>query len=118
MAALEIQCYLDECQMRALTDYVSVRLYKTHPDCLQDIDTCFDTLPVRLCVEFEIASASVQLKQAEVLDEDWQTIDADSAVLRSRLRNMLNTYNHSENQLMQNARNIRIEQIQNTLCNS
>jgi len=99
MAALEIQCFLNEGQMNALTDYVSDKLFRTSKEEVEDIDTCFDTMAVRLCVEFAIGLENVDIKQAEILDSDWNVIDSDSAVLRSRLNEIISAYNYSDNEL-------------------
>ncbi|MDL2215305.1 hypothetical protein LJC00_03860 [Dysgonomonas sp. OttesenSCG-928-M03] len=110
MAALEIQCFLNENQMSALTVFVSDRLYRSERCELEDIDICFDAMAIRLCVEFGIGLESVELKQAEILDEFWNVIDADSAVLRSRLKKIVEAYNSEENQLIDSCRDIRDEQ--------
>lgn len=110
MAALKIQCFLNESQMTSLTEYVSKQLYSSSRNDIEDIDTCFDTMAIRLCVDFSIGFEIIELKQAEILDEYWNVIDADSAVLRSRLKNILNDYNYSENQLVNSSRNFRNEQ--------
>jgi len=99
MAALKIQCFLNETQMTILTDFISLQLFSGSKDGVEDIDICFDTMNIRLCVEFAIGLESIQLQQAEILDRDWNTIDADSAVLRSRLHKIINDYNYTEKQL-------------------
>ena len=99
MAALKIQCFLDEPQMIMLVDYVSRLLFRFRKDEIEDIDTCFDTIGIRLCVEFAIGLEEVELKQAEILDYEWNIIDADSAVLRSRLKKIIEDYNYTEKQL-------------------
>lgn len=99
MAALKIQCFLNETQMTTLIDFISRQLFKCRKDEIEDIDTCFDTMNIRLCVEFAAGLESVRLKQAEILDKEWNIIDSDSAVLRSRLHRVINDYNCTEKQL-------------------
>lgn len=99
MAALKIQCFLDEPQMTMLVGYVSRQLFRFRKDEIEDIDTCFDTIGIRLCVEFAIGIEDIELQQAEILDNEWNTIDADSAVLRSRLKKIVEDYNYTEKQL-------------------
>jgi|GEM_PF-1326865 len=111
MAALKIHCFLNENQMTSLTDYVSKRLFASPKNEVEDIDTCFDTMAIRLCVDFNIGFDCIELKQAEILDDCWNVIDADSAVLRSRLRAILNDYNYTEDQLLNSSRNLRNEQM-------
>lgn len=110
MAALQIQCLLDENQISALTKYVSKKLYRSNRSDLEDIDKCFDTMSIRLCVEFYVDLDTIELKQAEILDEDWNLIDADSAVLRSRLKRIFEAYNYSEKELINSSKTIRKEQ--------
>lgn len=111
MAALKIQCFLNENQMDSLTDYVSKKLFASRKDEVEDIDTCFETMAIRLCVDYSIGFDSIELKQAEILDEHWNVIDADSAVLRSRLRDILNSYNYTESGLTESSRHRRQEQF-------
>ncbi|HCO67489.1 MAG TPA: hypothetical protein DIT04_07020 [Dysgonomonas sp.] len=98
MAALKITCFLDETQMTSLTDFISRQLFGCTKDEIEDIDTCFDTMNIRLCVEYSIGLETIELRQAEILDSDWNLIDADSAVLRSRLRRMIENYNYTQKQ--------------------
>lgn len=100
MAALQIQCFLNETQMTILTDFISHRLFNCPKDDIEDIDACFDMMNIRLCVEFSIKLETIELQQAEILDKEWNTIDADSAVLRSRLHKIIEDYNYTERQLV------------------
>lgn len=111
MAILKIQSFLDERQLSTLVEYTAKQLYRSQKSDLEDIDKCFDTLAIRLCVDFAIGLDRIELKNAEILDEDWNTIDADSAVLRSRLRSIIEAYNYSEQELTDNCRSLRHEQL-------
>lgn len=110
MAVLQIECFLNEDQLSALTDFVSKHLHTSERSEMDDIDTCLEGIGIRLCVEFEIYLERIEIKQAEILDEDWNLIDADSAVLRSRLKNIVEVYNYAEQELTNKQRSIREEQ--------
>jgi hypothetical protein len=98
MATLEIQCFLDECQMARLSGLAAKCLFDTpRSRQIEDIDVCIGSPQVRMCVEYSIGMDNVELKQAEILDKYWNVLDADSAVLRQRLQNAIGDYNQAMN---------------------
>lgn len=109
MAVLQIATVLNEGQMSLLVDRISKTLLNTRRDELGDIDECIDTLGVRICVDFDIMLDRVELKNAEILDVDWNVIDADSAVFRQRLKTAINTYNVSTSELEAQSQTVRSE---------
>lgn len=94
---LPIECYCSEAQMEKIVKTISTHIHDSHPTDIADFD---DTLNgVRVCVEFEPYLDKIELKTAEVLDQDWDLLYGDSAVLTSRLQATLKDYNRNHREL-------------------
>lgn len=109
MGVLKINCYCDEKQMENIIGHIAGYLYSTDRNSLSDIDEEIDGM--RVCVYFEVFMDIVKLKSSEVLDDDWDTLYEDSAVLTSRLRAMLEDYNKDCSESVRQARQIRNDQL-------
>jgi len=107
MGALKIDCYCDEKQMANLVKAVTSHLYDSDRSEISDFDDVING--VRVCVEFDTYMDMIQLKTSEILDEDWDLLYEDSAVLTSRLRSVVNHYNRSEQDVCEQSRVIRYE---------
>lgn len=105
MGALKIDCYCDEKQMAGLVKAVTSHLYDSDRSEIADFDDVISN--VRVCVAFDTYMDTVQLKTSEVLDNDWDLLYEDSAVLTSRLRNVVNNYNCSEHEACEQSRAVR-----------
>lgn len=108
MGALKIDCYCNEKQMSNIIKTVTTHLYDSDRSEVTDIDDMIDD--VRFCVEFETYMDTVRLKSSEVLDEDWGVLYEDTAVLTSRLRNVLSDFNRNDKDARRQAREIRRDQ--------
>lgn len=107
MGALKIDCYCDEKQMASLVKAVTSHLYDSDRSEISGFDDVING--VRVCVEFDTYMDEIQLKTSEILDEDWDLLYEDSAVLTSRLRSVVNDYNRSEYDVCEQSRAIRYE---------
>lgn len=105
MGVLKIDCFCDEVQMDKLTGYISEYLYNTDRLSIEDIDEEHDG--VRICVEFDIFMDKVRLKNAEILNEEWDLLYEDSVVFTSRIRKILETYNEYNRNMRKQAIQIR-----------
>jgi hypothetical protein len=104
MGALKIDCYCNEKQMTDLVKAVTSHLYNSDRSEISDFDDVING--VRVCVEFDTYMDTVQLKVSEILDEDWDLLYEDSAVLTSRLRSVVNEYNRNERDACEQSRAI------------
>jgi len=111
MGALKINCYCDEDQMNCLVDQIINHINISDVWSLSDIDQPFDNLMIS--VRFDVFMNMVRLKNAEVLDADWDLLYEDSAVLTSRLKSFLNDYNVMNRLSNLQAKQIKLEQTQN-----
>lgn len=104
MGALKIDCYCNETQMKRIVDMVTKHLTESDRSDISDFDDVIDD--VRVCAEFETYMDIVALKTAEVLDNDWDLLDEDSAVLTSRLRLLLKEYNRNTKEIVYQAHHV------------
>ncbi|MBK5722535.1 hypothetical protein JGH11_16800 [Dysgonomonas sp. Marseille-P4677] len=104
MGALKIDCYCNETQMEKIISMVTKHLNESDRTEVSDFDDVIGD--VRVCAEFESYMDSVVLKAAEVLDDDWDLLDEDSAVLSSRLRAVLEEYNRNDKEVLYQAHHI------------
>ncbi len=107
MGALKIDCYCNEHQMQDILNYTCNYLNYTDHINLNDIDREFED--IRVCISFEVFMDTLRLRSAEILDTDWDLLYEDTAVLNSRLQNILRDYNHNHAELTAQARQIRKE---------
>ena len=78
---------------------------------INDISDFDDTIGgVRVCVEFNILLNEVDIQDVAVLDNDWDLLDEDTAVLKSRLKGVINEFNRSNNELTSQSADIRQDQ--------
>lgn len=108
MAVLKLNCFCDEVQMNKIVWHVTDCLCSGDLESLSDIDEEIDE--VRICVEFEVFMDVVKLKSAEILDDDWELLYEDSAVLTSRLNRMIEIYNRENREALLRAKQIRADQ--------
>lgn len=110
MGALKIDCYCNERQMRGLVKLVADYLNMVDRSALTDIDEEVDG--VRLCVEFEIYMDEICLKNSEVLDDDWEVLYEDTAVLTSRLKAVVKAYNRNYEEARRMYEGLRSEHLE------
>ncbi|MBK5721390.1 hypothetical protein JGH11_10945 [Dysgonomonas sp. Marseille-P4677] len=91
MGALKIDCYCSETQMTNIVESISSHLYNSDINDISDYDDLLQG--VRVCVSFESYLDTVHLKECEVLDNDWEVLYEDTAVLTSRLKLIINDFN-------------------------
>lgn len=93
MEAVRIMCQLSEAQISKAVDYVSSTLPTNVID-LVDIDELMFLDSVRVCVDFDVdARGDVKVLSAEILDRDWEVLDADSFAFAHYLMPILDDYN-------------------------
>lgn len=109
MAVLKLNCFCDEVQMNRIVWHVTDCLCSGDMDSLSDIDE--EVSGVRVCVDFEVFMDVVKIKSAEILDEDWELLYEDSAVLTSRLNKVLEAYNRENKEALRRAKQIRSDQL-------
>ena len=109
MGALKIECDCTESQMDKIVQFVSSRLdsYDNIRD-IEDIDE--EVEGYRVCVDFDIAFDQVSIKDSEILNSDWDVLPEDTAVLTSRLRDVINNYNNCNISSVNQSKDIRSEQ--------
>ena len=109
MGALKIDCYCNEKQMNEILDTIVNYLTTMDRNELCDIDE--EIGGVRVCIDFEIFMDIVKVKAAEILDNNWELLFEDSAVLASRLRPLMKAYNLDHTQLVAQSKNIKRDQL-------
>mgnify|MGYP000868613220 CR=1 FL=1 len=109
MGALKIDCFCSETQMCEIIRTITNYLNTLDRDELCDIDE--EIAGVRVCIDLEVFMDVIKLKAAEVLDDDWEPLFEDSAVLTSRLRPMIEAYNQNYTQARRQAQGIRKDQL-------
>lgn len=105
---LPIECYCSEKQMDKIVSAITTHIYDSHVTDISDFDDSFDD--IRVCVEFEPYLDKLGLKTAEVLDNDWDLLYGDSAVLTSRLRTILRDYNKESREIYRQSMDILEDQ--------
>lgn len=104
MGALKINCYCNETQMEKIVKSVSKHLHNSDRSEIADFD---DTIgEVRVCIEFDTYMDKVILKTSEVLDTEWDLLDEDSAVLSSRIKQLLTDYNRNHREAIYQAHHV------------
>lgn len=101
---LPIECYCSEKQMSAIVKEVTRHLYDSDRLSLTDFDDMIGN--IRVCIEFEVYLDKVELKSVAVLDSDWDEFYEDTAVLTSRLNNVVKDYNRSNKELVSQSADI------------
>ncbi len=104
MGALKIDCYCNEKQMEEIVRMVSGHIGDSDKGDIADFDDVVGD--VRVCVEFDTYLDGISLKVSEVLDSDWDLLYEDTAVLTSRLRNVVDEYNKSNREIACQAHHI------------
>lgn len=107
MGALKINCYCNEWQMSEIIAYADRHLTNTDHISLNDIDREFGD--IRVCINFEVFMNTIKIKSAEILDSDWDLLYEDTAVLNSRLQNIIQQYNREHAELLNQSAQIRKE---------
>ncbi len=108
MGALKIDCYCSETQMANIVNAISRHLNDSEINDISDFD---DTIGgVRVSAEFYSQFGEVYLEKSEVLDSDWDLLYEDTAVLTSRLKNVISEFNRSNNELTSQSADIRQDQ--------
>ena len=108
MGALKIDCHCNETQMDNIVNAISRHLNDSEINDISDFD---DTIGgVRVCVEFNILLNEVDIQDVAVLDNDLDLLDEDTAVLKSRLKGVINEFNRSNNELTSQSADIRQDQ--------
>lgn len=104
MGALKIDCYLNESQMDNIVKHVEKHL-------ANDWDDFDDTIEgVRVCASFDKFLDKISIKQAEILDADYLLLEEDTAVFKSRLTAIVRAINLSEQESINQAKEIRNDQ--------
>lgn len=121
MAAQQIQCFTTEKQMDDALKLVQAELNKTDIKDISDIDEAMiysnngHRTEFRVCVEFDIYADSIWLKQAEILNSDWDVLIEDTAVFQSRIKTLIGITNEANNELFVQSIEIRKDQLQSIL---
>lgn len=110
---LPIECYCSEKQMSAIVKEVTRHLYDSDRLSLTDFDDMIGN--IRVCIEFEVYLDKVELKSVAVLDSDWDEFYEDTAVLTSRLNNIVKDYNRSNKELVSQSADIFNDRL-GTIC--
>ncbi len=108
MGALKIDCYCNEKQMEKIVNMVVDHLNSSDRTEISDFDDVIDEL--RVCVEFDTYMDKVCIKTSEVLDNDWDLLDEDTAVLASRLKSVLKDYNRNRQEALCQAHHVLNDQ--------
>ena len=104
MGALKIDCYCNEFQMEKVIKMLSSHLYDSDRSEISDFDDAIDD--IRVTAEFETYADSIAIKEALILDSDWDILHEDTAVLNSRLRSVLKDYNRNHKEIIYQAHHI------------
>lgn len=104
---LPIECYCSEAQMKKIVKAITTHIHDSHPSDISDFDDSFGD--VRVCVDFEPYMDKLEIKAAEVLDNDWDLLYGDSAVLTSRLNPILKDHNRGQKELYKQASDLMQE---------
>lgn len=121
MAAQKIQCFTTEKQMDEALKLVQAELNKTDIKDISDIDKVMiysnngHRTEFRVCVEFDIYADSIWLKQAEILNSDWDVLIEDTAVFQSRIKTLIGITNEANKELFVQSVEIRKDQLQSIL---
>lgn len=106
MEAVRIKCQLSEAQISHLVNRVS-RLLPPRIDEVSDIDELMLMDSVRVCVDFDIDSfGDLKVLSAEVLNRDWDILDADSFAFSQYLSPVIDDYNRREKDARRQNRQI------------
>lgn len=90
---VQVNCVIPQSYIEGAVKYVSSCLPSQLCD-LNDIDEPMFDDRIRVCVDFEIASFdSIEIKAAELLNEDYDVLHLESAIFRSLLESVISDYN-------------------------
>lgn len=93
MEAVRIMCQLSEAQITHLVDRVS-SLLSPRIDEVGNIDELMLMNSIRVCVDFDVDSlGNLLVLSAEVLNRDWDLLDADSFAFGQYLASVIDDYN-------------------------
>jgi hypothetical protein len=106
---LPIECYCSEKQMSAIVKEVTRHLYDSDRLSLTDFDDMIGN--IRVCIGFEVYLDKVELRSVAVLDSDWDEFYEDTAVLTSRLNNIVKDYNRSQKELVSQSCDILADRL-------
>lgn len=111
MGALKIQCDCNESQMNRIIQMVTSYLY----DCdnlrdLSDIDEEIEGY--RVYVDFEVMFDTVKIKSSVIQNAEWEELPEDTAVLSSRLKEVIKDFNSDYAASKRQAADIRKDQLQ------
>lgn len=104
MGALKIDCYCNEKQMTSILKSVTSHLYDSDEMEIIDFDDIIDD--IRVCVSFDAYLDSINVVSSEVLDNEWDLLYEDTAVLTSRLKPIVEEYNRNGREAGEQASNI------------
>lgn len=104
MEAVRIMCQLSEAQISHLVNRVS-SLLSPRVDEVSDIDEVMLMGSVRVCVDFSVDwQKNLVLLSAELLDRDWDVMDADSFAFTQYLQPVIDDYNRRGKEARQQHR--------------
>jgi len=109
MGALRINCYCNESQMTSIVNTVTSHLHNFDSSDIPDFDDVIDD--IRVCVEFDSYPGAVFVETSEILNADWDVLYEDTAVLTSRLKEIVSDYNRSNNEAYSQAMEIRKDEL-------
>jgi len=105
MAALNIECYCTESQMREITEFISNHISNIDLNEPSSFDDIIGNIGIS--VEFDSLLDELILSKCEVYN--WETddvLDEDTAVLKSRLKCIVNDFNYDNLQLWNQSKEI------------
>lgn len=104
MGALKIDCYCNEKQMTSIIKSVTSHLYNSDEMDVADFDDVIGD--IRVCVSFDAYMDTVNVKASEILDDEWDLLYEDTAVLTSRLKPIIEEYNRNGREAGEQASDI------------
>lgn len=118
MAAQQIQCFTTEKQMDDALKLVLAELGKSDINDITDIDEVLiyrnngHNTEFRVFVEFDLSLDTIKVKQAEILDSDWDVLFEDTAVFQYRIKTLAGVTNEANKELFKQGVEIRKDQHQ------
>ena len=87
MGALKIDCYCNDTQMSNIVNAISRHIDNSDRRNIEDYDDIIGD--VRVFVEFNVYMDEFRIIKSEILNDDWDLLYEDTAVLTSRLNNLV-----------------------------
>lgn len=118
MAAQQIQCFTTDKQMDDALKLVLAELGKSDINDISDIDEVLTYCnnghhtEFRVCVEFETFLDTICVKQAEILDSEWDILIEDTVVFQSRIKTLVGITNEANREILKQDIEIRKDQLQ------